>query len=176
MLAAIVKGAIESGSGSIPRAIWTIVWLPATETSYTSSGGTPASSHTSVASSSSVSCARAWSTPSASASSIVAETREMTSAPNGCCLFSCERTASGWPVSRSSRFATTVVVPRSKAIAKVRPVVSPGSTSRSRSSQRTAVTLKSDERSVPPSVRTSSSETRSSTSSIAASTRSRSEV
>ena len=31
--AAIVNGAIESGSGSIPSAIWIIVWLPVTEIS-----------------------------------------------------------------------------------------------------------------------------------------------
>ena len=52
-----------------------------------------------------------------SASIIVALIREITSAPNGCCVLSIERTAAGWPVSRSSSVATTVVVPRSNAIA-----------------------------------------------------------
>ena len=75
----------------------------------------------------------------------MAETREITSAPNGCWRFSIERTASGWPVARSSSVATTVVVPRSKAIAWRRSVVSPGSTSISTSSQITAVTLKLDD-------------------------------
>ena len=53
----------------------------------------------------------------------------MTSAPNGCCAFSIELTAAGCPVSRSSSVATTVVVPRSNAIACRRALVSPGSTS-----------------------------------------------
>ena len=43
--------------------------------------------------------------------------REITSPPNGCWRLSIERTASGWPDSRSSSVATTVVVPRSNAIA-----------------------------------------------------------
>ena len=94
-----------------------------------------------------VSWARVCSISSASGSVIVAETREITSAPNGCWRLSIERTATGWPVDRSSSVATTVVVPRSKAIANRRSVVSPGSTSISTSSQITAVTLKSDERS-----------------------------
>ena len=122
----------------------------------------PASSHTSDASWLSVSAARACSASSASGSSIVADTREITSAPNGCWRFSIERTASGWPVARSSRFATTVVVPRSNAIACRSAVVSPGSTSIRRSSQMTAVTLKSAARSVRPSRRTAPGWTRSS--------------
>ena len=48
---------------------------------------------------------------------IVAEMREITSAPYGCCLLRIERTASGRALDRSSSVATTVVVPRSKAIA-----------------------------------------------------------
>ena len=40
----------------------------------------------------------------------------MTSAPNGCWRLSIERTATGVPVARSSSVATTVVVPRSKAM------------------------------------------------------------
>ena len=48
---------------------------------------------------------------------MVAEMREITSAPNGCCLFSIDLTAIGVPVTRSSRVATTVVVPRSIPIA-----------------------------------------------------------
>ena len=63
------------------------------------------------------------------------------------------RTATGVPVSRSSRLATTVVVPRSIAIAKRRLVVSPGSMAISSSSAITAVTSKLEERSVLPSVR-----------------------
>ena len=54
---------------------------------------------------------------SASGSIIVALIRVITSPPNGCCLLSIEATATGVPVARSSRVATTVVVPRSKAIA-----------------------------------------------------------
>ena len=80
----------------------------------------------------------------------------MTSAPNGCCAFSIELTAAGCPVSRSSSVATTVVVPRSNAIAWRRPLVSPGSTSSRRSSQSTAVTFQSAPRSVPPSDRSRS--------------------
>ncbi len=64
----------------------------------------------------------------------------ITSAPNGCCLFSVEATAAGVPVPRSSRVATTVVVPRSKAMPNRRSVVSPGSTAISTSSTTTAVT------------------------------------
>ena len=48
---------------------------------------------------------------------IVALIRVITSPPNGCCLLSIDATAIGVPVPRSSRVATTVVVPRSKAIA-----------------------------------------------------------
>ena len=55
--------------------------------------------------------------------------RVITSAPKGCWRFSIERTATGWPLSRSSSVATTVVVPRSNAIANRRAVVSPGSRS-----------------------------------------------
>jgi hypothetical protein len=44
---------------------------------------------------------------------MVALIRVMTSAPNGCCALSTESTATGVPVDRSSRVATTVVVPRS---------------------------------------------------------------
>ena len=75
---------------------------------------------------------------------IVAEIRVITSAPYGCWRLSIERTATGWPLSRSSSVATTVVVPRSNAIANRRAVVSPGSTSISSSSQTTAVTSKFD--------------------------------
>src|SRR5579862_6430953 len=127
-------------------------------------------------SSRSVSWARSRNRPSASASSIVAEMREMTSAPKGCWLLRIERTAFGWPVSRSRSVATTVVVPRSNAIAWRRRDVSPGSTSVSTSSTRTAVTFQSASRSVRPSPRTTSMGTRGSTSSIAPSTRSRSDV
>ena len=112
-----MNGAIESGSGSIPSAIWIMVTLPTTTISYTSVGATSASSHTSRASWASVSCARASSAPSAASSSMVADTREMTSAPYGCWRLSIDATAAGVPVSRSSSVATTVVVPRSKAIA-----------------------------------------------------------
>ncbi len=71
---------------------------------------------------------------------MVALILEMTSPPNGCCLLSIDSTASGVPVLRSSRVATTVVVPRSKAMANRRSLVSPGSTSISVSSTTTAVT------------------------------------
>ena len=47
---------------------------------------------------------------------MVALIRVITSAPNGCCAFSVDSTATGVPVDRSSRVATTVVVPRSKAM------------------------------------------------------------
>ena len=67
--------------------------------------------------------------------------REITSAPKLCCLLSIDCTASGAPVDRSSSVATTVVVPRSNAMANMRPVVSPGSTPTSTSSTTTAVTL-----------------------------------
>ena len=55
--------------------------------------------------------------PSASGSIIVALIREITSPPKGCCLFSIDVTATGVPVVTSSSVATTVVVPRSNAIA-----------------------------------------------------------
>ena len=93
----------------------------------------------------------------------------MTSAPNGCWRLSIERTASGCPESRSRSVATTVVVPRSKAIAKRRAVVSPGSTSISSSSTTTAVTSKPDERRTPPSTRRTPTEAVGSRSSIASS-------
>ncbi len=67
--------------------------------------------------------------------------RVMTSAPKGCCLLSIEWTATGMPLVRSSSVATTVVVPRSKAIPNARSVVSPASTATSTSSTTTAVTL-----------------------------------
>ena len=74
---------------------------------------------------------------------MVAEMRVMTSAPKGCWRLSIERTATGVPVARSSSVATTVVVPRSKAMAKRRAVVSPGSMAISTSSTTTAVTFQS---------------------------------
>ena len=72
---------------------------------------------------------RAAAGPSASGSIIVALIRVITSAPKGCCGLSIDATATGVPVARSSRVATTVVVPRSKAMPNRRSVVSPGSTS-----------------------------------------------
>ena len=48
---------------------------------------------------------------------MVALIRLITSPPKGCCLLSIEATLTGVPVTRSSRVATTVVVPRSKAMA-----------------------------------------------------------
>ena len=74
----------------------------------------------------------------------------ITSAPYGCWRFSIERTATGWPLSRSSSVATTVVVPRSNAIANRRAVVSPGSRSISSWSHTTAVTSNPDVRRTPP--------------------------
>ena len=68
-------------------------------------------------SSASVSWARSRNACSAPESIIVAEIRVITSAPYGCWRLSIERTAAGWPLSRSSSVATTVVVPRSNAIA-----------------------------------------------------------
>jgi hypothetical protein len=97
--------------------------------------------------------------------------REMTSPPKGCWALSSEATATGWPDSRSSSVATTVVVPRSKARAWRAPVVSPGSTSIISSSTMTAVTLKWAARSTPPSLRTTSSGTWGSRSSMASSSR-----
>ena len=173
--AATVNGAIERGSGSMPRAIWIMVWLPATTTSYTSAGSTPPSAHTSSVSCCSVSCACVRSRSSAPSSIMIAEIREITSAPNGCWAFKIDCTAFGCPVSRSSSVATTVVVPRSNAIAWRLPLVSPSSTSISRSSARTAVTFQFARRKVPPSSRTMSSGTRGSTSSMAARSRSRSD-
>src|SRR6478609_2659400 len=84
----------------------------------------PACSHTSSASSCSVWAARPVRRGSAASSSIVAEMREITSAPNGCCLFSIDATATGVPVPTSISVATTVVVPRSNASAWSRPVCS----------------------------------------------------
>ena len=115
--------------------------LPAIATSSTSAGSTPACSHTSPASSFSDSCASPVSRPRAAGSIITALIRVITSAPNGCCLLSIDATASGVPVDRSSSVATTVVVPRSKAMPYTRPVVSPSCTSISTSSTITAVTL-----------------------------------
>jgi hypothetical protein len=110
-------------------------------TSSTSAGSTPACAHTSAASSFSVSCASPVSRPSAAGSIITELILVITSAPNGCCLLSIDATASGVPVHRSSSVATTVVVPRSKAMPYTRPVVSPSCTSISTSSAITAVTL-----------------------------------
>ena len=92
-------------------------------------------------SSASVACARSRSRCAASGSIIVALILVITSAPNGCCLLSMEATAAGVPVAVSMSVATTVVVPRSKATANRRAVVSPGSMSISASSTITAVTL-----------------------------------
>ncbi len=81
---------------------------------------------TSAASSARVCWASAVSRASASGSIMVALIRVITSAPNGCCWFSTEATATGVPVDRSSRVATTVVVPRSNAMPNSRAEVSPG--------------------------------------------------
>src|SRR3954453_17051788 len=105
---------------------------------------------------------------------MVALIRVITSPPNGCCRLSIDATATGVPVVTSSRVATTVVVPRSKAMAYWVPVVSPGSTSISASSTTTAVTLKSAARSTPGSLRSTCRSGCGSRSSIAASSRSRS--
>ena len=61
--------------------------------------------------------AACWRRPSASGSIIVALIRVMTSPPKGCCALSIEATASGVPVPTSSSVPTTVVVPRSNAMA-----------------------------------------------------------
>ncbi|CAB5112417.1 unannotated protein [freshwater metagenome] len=55
--------------------------------------------------------------------------RVITSAPNGCCLLRIDLTASGVPVFKSNKVATTVVVPKSYAIPYRKAVVSPGSIS-----------------------------------------------
>ena len=136
----MMNGATPSGSGSMPSAMWVIVAFPASATSHTSAGSTPACPHTSAVSSASVSWASRASVSSAAGSIMTALIRVITSAPNGCCLLSIEATASGVPVARSSSVATTVVVPRSKAIPNKVPVVSPGCTSMSTSSTMTAVT------------------------------------
>ena len=109
-----------------------------------------------------------------SGSSIVALIRVMTSPPNGCWRFSIDATATGVPVATSRRVATTVVVPRSKAMAYWVAVVSPGSTSTSASSTTTAVTLKSASRSTFGSRRSTCRSATGSRSSIASSSRSRS--
>ena len=89
-----MNGAIDSGSGSIPSASCVIVWLPASVDLVDLVGPTSAASQTSCASWSSVSCASRCRGERVS-SIIVAEMREITSAPKGCCLLSIERTASG---------------------------------------------------------------------------------
>ena len=132
---------MPSGSGSMPSAMAVMVALPASATSYTSCGSTSPAAQTARASSARVSWASCCSLSSAPGSIIVALILVITSAPNGCCLFSVDSTATGVPVDRSSRVATTVVVPRSKARPNRRIVVSPGSTSISTSSTTTAVTL-----------------------------------
>ena len=170
----MMKGATPIGSGSTPSAIAVIVALPASATSYTCAGSIPPSAQTSSASACSVSAERLRRRSRAFGSSIVAEMREITSAPNGCCLFSIERTARGVPVVTSRRVATTVVVPRSNAIACWCAVVSPGSTSMSRSSTTTAVTRKSDCRRTGGSRRSTPASARSSRSSTASWSRSKS--
>ncbi len=115
---AMMNGATPIGSGSIPSASCVIVALPASATSYTCSRGRRRPARTPRRRAPAASRRRASRRrSSASGSSIVAEMREITSAPNGCCLLSIERTATGVPVPTSSSVATTVVVPRSKAIA-----------------------------------------------------------
>jgi hypothetical protein len=118
-----------------------MVALPATATSYTSSGSTPPWAQTAWASSASVWRARFRSLSRLPGSIMVALILVITSAPNGCWEFSVDSTPAGVPVDRSSRVATTVVVPRSKAMPNRRAVVSPGSTAISTSSTTTAVTL-----------------------------------
>ena len=119
-----------------------MVALPASATSYTSARLDAGLARTPRRRArSSVSAGGVRSRSSAAGSSIVALIRVITSAPNGCCRLSIDATAAGVPVARSSRVATTVVVPRSKAMPNRRAVVSPGSTSISASSTTTAVTL-----------------------------------
>ena len=137
----MMNGATPIGSGSMPSAMWVMVALPASATSYTLRGSTPPRLHTALASSSSVSWASPASRSSASGSIMIELILVITSAPNGCCLLSIDSTESGVPVERSSSVATTVVVPRSNAMPNARSVVSPGSTSISTSSTTTAVTL-----------------------------------
>ena len=121
-----MNGATPSGSGSMPSTMCVMVALPASATSYTSAGSIPPAAQASAASSARVCWASAVSRASAPGSIIVALIRVITSAPNGCCWFSAEATATGVPVDRSSRVATTVVVPRSNAMPNSRPEVSPG--------------------------------------------------
>jgi hypothetical protein len=137
----MMNGAIPSGSGSMPSARWVMVAFPAIATSYTSWGSTPPRWHTSAASPARVSAASPRSRSSAAGSSIVALIRLITSAPNGCWELSTDSTATGVPVDKSRSVATTVVVPRSKAMPYRRPEVSPGSTAIRASSTITAVTL-----------------------------------
>ena len=70
-----------------------------------------------MVSSASVSWAASRSRSAACGSIIVALIRVITSPPNGCCLLSIDATAAGVPVAVSTSVATTVVVPRSNAIA-----------------------------------------------------------
>ncbi len=114
----MMNGATPSGSGSMPSASAVIVALPAIADLVDVRRVDPAlaadlGGELRRASRTRRRCSR----PSASGSSIVALIRLITSPPNGCCLLSIEATATGVPVTRSSRVATTVVVPRSKAIA-----------------------------------------------------------
>ena len=97
--AATMNGATASGSGSIPSASWVIVWLPHSD-DLVDLGGIDArlvadlGRELARASPGRGAC----SASSASGSIIVAEIREITSAPYGCWRLSIERTASGWPV------------------------------------------------------------------------------
>jgi len=137
---------------------------------------TPACSHTSPASSSSVSCARVLRVlESCPVEHRGRDARDDVGAER-LCLFSIERTASGTPVATSSRFATTVVVPRSNASAKRRSVVSPGSTVEKLLVADHGCDLEVGLAQRAPSVRATASGTCSSRSSIAARTRSMSDA
>ena len=105
----------------MPSAIWVIVTLPTSDDLVDLAGVDAAPPRRPRRRAARASRARAPAACRAPSSSIiVAETREITSAPYGCWRLSIERTAAGVPVSRSSSVATTVVVPRSNAIAKRR--------------------------------------------------------
>ena len=136
-------------SGSTPSSRCSIVALPAATTSSTSSRAMPAVAHTLPSSPSIVPTMASRSCCRASGPCIwVWLTRVSTSAPNGACRLIVDSTAAAAPAARSISVATTVVVPTSIETPNERPVVSPGSTSMSRSPTTVAVTTESSSSSI----------------------------
>ena len=175
--AVMMNGAMPSGSGSMPSASCIMVTLPQTTISYTSRGGDARPPRTPRAASRSSSRAPAAGAPPArrdpSSSPTRARSRRRRTAAGG--------SASSAPPAAGRCPGRAASRPRWWCPGRTRSrggcsVVSPGSTSISTSSQITAVTLKSDARSVRPRPRAAPSSTRSSKSSTAAITRSRSDA